>query len=150
MPQTTPQPLQPDAAAAKVEQPDRRSLVGMRALSVRQPWAWAIVAGAGLKTTEYRTFGTTIRGRILIYASRTRYSRDDEADFAAELSLSAAEFDALPRGCVIGSVEISGCEYSSYGDDFAWSLANPVQFAKPIAPISRPMPAWFYPFGSRK
>ena len=40
----------------------------MKALSVRQPWAWAIVAG--WKPIENRTWATDYRGPLLIHAGR--------------------------------------------------------------------------------
>lgn len=41
----------------------------MKALSVRQPWAWAIIHAG--KPVENRTWKTKIRGEILIHASKT-------------------------------------------------------------------------------
>ena len=43
------------------------------ALSVRQPWAWAIVAG--IKTVENRSWATRYRGRLLIHSSG-RFDRE--------------------------------------------------------------------------
>lgn len=40
----------------------------MRALSIRQPWAWAIVQG--LKDIENRTWNTKYRGPFLVHASK--------------------------------------------------------------------------------
>ena len=42
----------------------------MRCLTVRQPWAWAIVAG--LKSIENRSRRTTHRGPLLIHAGISR------------------------------------------------------------------------------
>ncbi|HTV55212.1 MAG TPA: ASCH domain-containing protein, partial [Terriglobia bacterium] len=39
----------------------------MKALSIRQPWAWLIVNG--FKPIENRSWNTNFRGRILIHAS---------------------------------------------------------------------------------
>lgn len=39
----------------------------MKALSLRQPWAWLVAAG--YKTIETRTWGTKYRGLLLIHAS---------------------------------------------------------------------------------
>ena len=41
----------------------------MKALSIKQPWAWAIACGH--KTIETRTWSTTYRGPLLIAASKT-------------------------------------------------------------------------------
>lgn len=40
----------------------------MKALSIRQPWAWLIVNG--YKSIENRTWNTRIRGTILIHAGK--------------------------------------------------------------------------------
>lgn len=41
----------------------------MKAISIKQPWAWAIANGH--KTIETRTWPTKYRGEILIVASKT-------------------------------------------------------------------------------
>lgn len=41
----------------------------MKALSIRQPWAWEIVQG--VKVVEFRSWKTHYRGRFLIHASKT-------------------------------------------------------------------------------
>ena len=43
-------------------------------LSIRQPWAWLIVNG--WKNIENREWRTSVRGRVLIHASKTM-TRDD-------------------------------------------------------------------------
>jgi len=41
----------------------------MKALSLKQPWAWAVVHAG--KNVENRTWSTPFRGRFFIHASRT-------------------------------------------------------------------------------
>ena len=41
----------------------------MKALSIRQPWAWEIVQG--IKVVEFRSWSTNYRGRFLVHASKT-------------------------------------------------------------------------------
>ncbi|MEI8372183.1 MAG: SNF2-related protein [Planctomycetota bacterium] len=98
-------------------------------LSVRQPSAEEILTGE--KTIEYRSIPAKIRGRIYVYASR--YDGDGNGD-------------DLPRGFVVGTVEIVDCIGS--GDQFEWILANPQRLPKPLPPVERPNPVWFYPFGN--
>ena len=105
------------------------------ALSVRQPWAELIMRGA--KTVEERSRPTRIRGRICIYASLGRYRRDEEAEWADELKI---DIDALPRGVIIGTVEIFDC------DGCEWCLRLPERLPVPIAPLRHPCPVWFRPF----
>lgn len=72
----------------------------MRALSIRQPWASAIL-NAG-KSVENRTWSTSHRGELLIHAGL----RDDPAGFERLAELGVAVPDDLPRGGVIGRVQL--------------------------------------------
>jgi superfamily II DNA or RNA helicase len=110
----------------------------MRALSIRQPFAEAIMRGT--KTTEYRSGNTNIRGRILIYASLTRYGDNEETEMLQEFGIKDVEADDLSRGVIVGSVEL----YDS--DEGEWYLRNPQRAEKFVEPVNRPNPVWFYPF----
>ena len=103
-----------------------------RALSIRQPWAEQILLGE--KDTEYRNRATKVRGRIAIYASLS----DVDLHEAEKLELNP---DKLPRGVIIGTVELFDCD----GDE--WKLRNPERLSKPLKPKAHPQPVWFYPFG---
>jgi hypothetical protein len=49
----------------------------MKALSIRQPWAWLIIhAGKDIENREWRT---SFRGPVLIHASKTMTRADYEA-----------------------------------------------------------------------
>jgi hypothetical protein len=128
----------------------------MRALSVRQPWAWAI-ASAG-KDVENRTRPTKHRGELAIHAS---LSYDEMAAIpvpsalglfmdAVRAEVVGAHVPALARGAVIAVVEITGCHLSpDFGgtcgatrplcspwaqrDQFHWLLANVRPLARPVS-----------------
>ena len=110
----------------------------MRALSIRQPFAEAIMRGS--KTTEYRSGTTHIRGRFLIYASLGRYSNAEETEMLEEFDITDVEADDLPRGVIIGSVEL----YDS--NEGEWYLRAPKRAETFVEPVNRPNPVWFYPF----
>lgn len=88
----------------------------MKIISVRQPWAWAII-NAG-KDIENRSWPTKLRGRILVHASlkhdgldATYYMHDilrilrwSDNDVRDRLSLHPVE-----RGGIIGSAEVVDC-----------------------------------------
>jgi ASCH domain len=75
----------------------------MKALSVCQPWAWAIVAG--IKTVENRSRPTRHRGPLVIHASRSRrYLKGDYADLLPGLP----PWEALDFGALIGVVQVVG------------------------------------------
>lgn len=81
------------------------------ALSVRQPWAWAIIHAG--KDVENRTWqavnhGLTRRGRICIHASAglTRREYVSVAAWMDEIGIACPPAIDLSRGGIIGSVEV--------------------------------------------
>lgn len=78
----------------------------MRALTVRQPWAWAIVHGG--KTVENRTrnIAGAYRGPVAIHAGLTEAAMDTSYAYAVSHMLSAAGLklisDDLPLGAIVG------------------------------------------------
>lgn len=112
----------------------------LRALSVRQPWAEQIMLG--LKTIEYRSFSTDVRGVVYLYASSTRYPTEDEREIQAEVDY---DLESLPRGVIVGTVEIYECRQGSDGN-FEWLLRSPQRLENPLKPERQPKPAWFFPF----
>lgn len=73
----------------------------MRALSIRQPHAEAIMRG--VKQVEFQSRATKIRGRLYIYASLGRYSVDDEQKMMEEYGIDDVHCDDLPSG--VSSIE---------------------------------------------
>jgi hypothetical protein len=92
----------------------------------------------GIKREEYRTIPTNERGRVYVYASNTLA----DIDCSERLGKKNEEW---PRGVIIGSVEITGCE-GSKNDGYAWLLANPERLYEYVKPLKKPQPVWFYPF----
>ena len=98
------------------------------AISVRQPWAWALIHGP--KRIENRTWVTGYRGPLLIHAAL------DDADL--EWSERFAEIpDLIDFGAIIGIVDLVDCVHlaGAPADEFAtgpycWITANP----RPIEP----------------
>lgn len=109
-----------------------------RALSIRQPHAEAIMRG--VKQTEFRSRSTKIRGRIYIYASLGRYPAGDEEDMMAEYGINDVACDDLPRGVIIGTVDLHDCE------DGDWHVREPERAEKLKKPTNHPQPVWFTPF----
>ncbi|MBS0261106.1 MAG: ASCH domain-containing protein [Planctomycetes bacterium] len=110
----------------------------VRALSIRQPHAEAIMRG--VKKIEYRSGPTNVRERIFVYAAQGRYSADEEATMMKTYRIKDVACDDLPRGVLVGSVELYDCD----GGD--WLLRRPERAAKLVAPTQQPQPIWFYPF----
>lgn len=104
------------------------------ALSVRQPWSWAIMCAG--KTVENRTWSTTHRGRLWIHAGGILdESRPDLLDRAA-----AHYGGQILRGALLGYVTLvdivtdSESEWAVPGQ-FHWLLSDPALLPQPI-----PMP----------
>lgn len=127
----------------------------MKCLSVRQPWAWAIINGG--KDVENRNWPTKFRGELAIHASlKFDMGRKDWEDFIAGrygepyTSMAAGWVNHINKGewwfmghfgAIIGTVEVYDCipseacdsEWKAEGDDFyCWLLRNPQALREPI------------------
>lgn len=95
-----------------------------RALSVRQPWAWAILNG---KDIENRSRRTHYRGDVLLHAS-LKYERSARPPNGHPWPphIVGADFQI---GGIIGVVEIVDCVEEStspwFAGPFGYVLANP-------------------------
>ena len=124
----------------------------MIALSIRQPWA-SLILKAG-KDIENRSWATKVRGRVLIHAAKgmTRDEHENAIEFAMaairadQLNAGVVRkitlrelgfaFNDLPRGGIVGSVEIVDCVADSaspwFMGQFGFVLRNPI--ALPFTP----------------
>jgi hypothetical protein len=116
---------QTETARAWHESHTRASFV--RALSIRQPYAEWIMRGT--KRVENRSMRTKAPLRIYVYAPL----RPDTLDGVS-----------LPRGVVVGTVEIFKCTGSA--GRYKWHLGRPRRLARPRKPRRHPQPVWFIPF----
>ena len=106
----------------------------MRALSIRQPWAWLVVNG--YKDIENRTWSTNFRGRIYVHAGQRMIGDDypEQRDYLARAGIEIP--GRLARGAIVGEVTISGCvDYSDspwFCGPFGFILENPVAYELPV------------------
>lgn len=116
----------------------------MKALSVRQPWAWLIVAG--YKSIENRTWSTRHRGPLLIHAASTMTADEYDAcriyldgftriDLPAPGALKLGGFvgrvdlvDIINEDPVPGAHENAVVDNPWYMGDQGWVLQRPVSF----------------------
>ena len=103
-----------------------------RALSIKQPYAEQILCG--VKKYEYRSIPTRIRGRVYIYATLNHFNPRTRH---------------LPRGQILGTVEIIDCQWSERHGCYRWKLSHP-QRIHPRVPHNHPQPVWFYPFSHKE
>ena len=82
------------------------------ALSIRQPWAWAILCAG--KDTENRAWtghnpGLKYRGRVSIHAAQgmTRDEFEEAKEFIDGLGWTCPDPSALIRGAICGSVDVA-------------------------------------------
>lgn len=112
----------------------------IRALSVRQPWAWAIIhAGKDVENrSKYAiTMGGMKPGRIAIHASKgmTRAEYEAAARFMESIHIACPRPDQLVRGAIIGTVEVSGHVSSSASPWFFGPWALTLTAAAPCDPV---------------
>lgn len=105
----------------------------MKALSIRQPYAWLILYGG--KDVENRKWKTNYRGQILIHASK-EFDYDAIAwmtscpafanDIVARLPFWSHDYD---KGGIVGTVEIVDCVTAMnspwFGGPYGFVLRNP-------------------------
>lgn len=119
----------------------------MKAITICQPWAWAIVEG--YKHVENRTWPTKHRGRLLIHAGKsTRWWRNGCESLLAH-GIEPPEKENVQWGSIIGFAQLVDClliESETIGLDnseaaeipFAygphcWILHDAQRFESPIA-----------------
>ena len=125
----------------------------MKAVTIKQPWASLIAAG--LKDIENRSWKTNYRGRVLIHAAAAPVKEGLAALNNKQLFELMnrenwdTEFENLPNGAIVGSVEIVDCVQnhpSKWAQEgfWHWVLANPVLFPKPITGVKGKLSFWEY------
>lgn len=103
----------------------------MKALSVRQPWAWAIIHAN--KDIENRGWPLYYRGDILIHAGKNCTKKEYQLakEFCQSMGVSVPELKELRRGQIIGIVSIVSCQYSLVSSgwgmpgQYHWEVKNP-------------------------
>ena len=108
-----------------------------RALSIRQPLIELILTGK--KTWEFRSRTTHIRERVYLYASKA---------LAQVEGFDPMKAAALPRGVIVGSVEIIDVLPDEDGDldgQWGWELARPRRYRVPLQPQGIPQPGFWHP-----
>tara|TARA_R110000824_G_scaffold401032_2_gene610452 strand:+ start:21920 stop:22390 length:471 start_codon:yes stop_codon:yes gene_type:complete len=111
----------------------------IKALSVRQPWAWAIMfAGKDVENRSWQAInhGLKVRGTIALHAAKgmTKGEYEDAAHFMDSIGVKCALPADLWRGAVIGTVDVIDVVSESQSPWFfgprGLMLANP----KPLTP----------------
>ena len=108
----------------------------MKALSIRQPWAWLVIHG--YKDIENRKHHFGVRGEFLVHASKQPAANYDEIcrQVLEVFEIEIPPFEELPKGALVGKSEITDCVTES---DSPWFhgpnglvLKNSEAFGEPI------------------
>lgn len=110
----------------------------MKALSIRQPWAWLITMG--YKPVENPTWETLYRGPVAIHASQgmTRDEYDECAAFLRSHPAMRHIEHALPkpedlqRGGIVGKANLVGCTRVHESPFFVGPFGHMLQDAEPV------------------
>lgn len=113
-----------------------------QALSVRQPWAWAIIVGG--KDIENRSVFAITKGdmrsgcRIAIHAGKgmTQEEYADGADFMRALGVTCPPPHELVRGAIIGSVFVADIVKAHTSPWFNGPRGLVLREPQPCAPIA--------------
>jgi hypothetical protein len=116
----------------------------MKAITVRQPWAWLLIEAPAQwrKPVENRPWETKYRGWIQIHAAKncTQAKYDEAVEFVRGFNPTLASLipplEKLARGGIIGSVFLSDC-VSRHPSRF---FTGPFGFV-----MDKPMPVPFKP-----
>jgi hypothetical protein len=119
---------------------ERRVRRHMKAISIRAPWAWAILHAG--KDVENRTWNTNMRGIVAVHASqtmsRTYYEEALEEILSKKPRAKVPSYDTMVRGAIIGVVEVVDCKESTKSKwhvpgHKGFVLTNPRSLKSPIA-----------------
>lgn len=132
--------------------PNMRRVDGVRVLSVKQPFAWAIIEGR--KRVENRLWTTNYRGPVLIHAGVTVCGQVEFDGLKDTFRLVAPSRAGIDRGCIVGVVELVDVVTRKNAKRFGrwfqgrygWVFRDPVALRKPVKlkgqlGLYRPTPA---------
>lgn len=106
----------------------------MKALSIRQPWAWLIVNG--YKDIENRDWYIGHRGELLVHAAKgmTRDEYEDAQSLCHSMNppINLPAPDDLERGGIVGSTNVTGCVRESESPWFFGKFGAQLKDSKPL------------------
>jgi ASCH domain len=99
----------------------------LKAISIRQPWAWLIVNG--YKDVENRIWEAKLRGWVLIHAGQSKSDTSPEALAYIKRKYRVANLpDKFETGGMVGIAEITDCvrrhRSKWFHGPFGWTLAR--------------------------
>lgn len=112
-------------------------------LTVRQPWAWAIIHGG--KDVENRTWPTSYRGPLLIHAG-SAFEPDGYETVKGLAIQTPPPVGEFVHGAIIGVVDLVDCVQGSdsawaANGQWHWCLRNPRAFDQ-VVPCPGKLGLW--------
>lgn len=112
----------------------------MKAITIRQPWAWAIIYAG--KDIENRSWKTNLRGRIAIHAgagmTRAEYEEGCKSILRRKPKIKIPAYEDMVRSAIVGTVEIVDCVEKS---NSTWLAKGSIGFVlKRPRKLSEPIP----------
>lgn len=109
----------------------------IKALSLKQPYAWALFNG---KDVENRTWRTNHRGLLLVHASGSVNRRYwlEACEVCRQHGLVVPGQSSLAYGALIGAVDVVDCRWGEEDDEWGfaqhwhWKIENPRLFRESI------------------
>jgi hypothetical protein len=129
----------------------------MKVLSVRQPWASALLLPQIGKDVENRSWRTNYRGPLVIHASQKPEGdpRDMFIDLVPKPVLARLDSTDFACGAILGIVDLFDCveesqsKWADWDSDWYWLVRNPRILAKPI-PCNGRLQLWDPPATARE
>jgi hypothetical protein len=113
----------------------------MKALSIRQPWAWLIVMG--FKDIENRKWPTRFRGPFLIHAGKT-FDLQGYEWVISNMGLALPSPSSFDRGGIVGLAELVECLTQHDSPWFSGPYGFVLRSAKPLPFIPLPGQLGFF------
>ena len=128
----------------------------MWAISLIQPWAWAILhAGKDVENRTWDLPAQFVGRRVMLHASKrvTRSDFDDAADMIEELSeVKVPAYERVPMGGLVGAVTFTGSLAPGEGstpwhsrEQFGWLVHDPVSLPEFCIPCKGALGFWRVP-----
>jgi hypothetical protein len=105
----------------------------MRAITVRQPWAWAIVHGGKNVENRTRNIAGSYRGPVAIHAGVGPFEQHNQASEALKVAHGSETPSQVVFGAVIGVVDLvdvhrahpdSGTRCGGLDDMYTWQFCS--------------------------
>ena len=115
----------------------------LRAITVRQPWAWAVVYGGKDVENRSRNIAGSFRGPVAIHAGLAKYEQDNMSSRAHRDAHGGEVDTAIVYGAIIGVVDLVDVHQGHLhsGECSVWSQPGAVHLLlRNPRPLTRPIP----------